>query len=105
MGQVTTTIRQTGNKLNGVGRQTIDTAGTPEALPDIACKRVFIQCPTDNSGAGICVGDANVVAAEATRKGMFLFAGQGDWFYPENLKNLYVDVLTNGDEVHWFYEN
>ena len=50
------------------------------------------------------VANENVVAAQATRQGNFIFTTQGDWFYVSNLSKLYIDALTSGDKINYYYE-
>ncbi len=79
---------------------TVTTAGTPVQLPDIACKRVFIQAHEDNSDA-VVIGSSTVVAAKSGRRGMALFASQGDWVEVSNTNLLYVDAVSSGDKIHF----
>ena len=87
-------------------RVVIATAGTAQkiATTPTPCRRVWVQANSGNSGDGICVGDENVVATEATRRGKFFFNGQGDWHDVDDVSKLYVDVLDSGDQAHGYYE-
>ena len=88
----------------GDGTATVTTAGTRVQLANISCKRVFIQAREDNSGT-IVVGGLTVVAAVATRRGLALFATQGQWFYVSNTNLLYIESTSSGDIVNFYYEN
>jgi len=90
----------------GSGRKTITTAGTAEQLSStsVPCKRVFIQALEGNTDA-VVIGDSNVVASLASRRGKAFFPTQGDWFYVNDLSLLYIDSTANGDKVNFFYEN
>ena len=94
-----------GNSSAGSGNQTIVTAGTAVQLEsDTSCVRVFVQALETNSGV-VVVGDSNVDAAEGSRRGLALYAGQGDWFNVSNLNLLYIDSTQSGDKVHYYYES
>jgi hypothetical protein len=90
----------------GTGIQSVGTAGTAEQLSPVSipCKRVFVQALESNTAA-VTVGDSHVVAALAGRRGMTLYPTQGEWFNVNNLNLLYVDVMVNGEGVHFFWEN
>lgn len=87
----------------GDGNGYVDVAGIPEQLPDVTCKRVFIQAHTNNEDA-IAIGSASVVAALDGRKGLILESSQGEWFNVNNLNLLYIDAVTAGFKYHYFYE-
>ncbi len=93
-----------GNSSVGDGTATVVTAGTEVQLPDVDCKRVFIQALDDNAGT-IVVGGATVVADQATRRGLALFGSQGEWFNVSNLNLLYIDSTSSGDKISYYYEN
>ncbi len=93
------------------GTVTLTNAGTAQQLPDVACKRVYIECSEWNGDAGNCpnggaivIGGANVVAALATRRGKTLYPTQGDWFKVSNLNLLYFDGLDDGAKLNYFIE-
>ena len=88
----------------GSGTATVTTAGTEVQLTGAICKRVFIQAHESNTGT-IVVGDSNVVAALAGRRGKAMFATQGDWFLVNNLNLLYIDSTVSGDIINYYYEN
>lgn len=87
----------------GDGTTTVTTAGTRVPLPNIPCKKVFIQAHESNTGT-IVVGDSTVVAALAGRRGQAFFPSQGDFFNVSNLNLLWIDSTVDGDKVNYFYE-
>ena len=94
----------TGHAAVGEGTKTITTTGTAVQLPNNACKRVFVQAKSDNSGI-VVIGGSAVVAAVGTRKGLALYKTQGQWFYVDNTNLLYADSTSSGDVVHFFFED
>ena len=92
----------------GSNNGSVITAGTPVNLPDISCKRVFIQCSESNgdlaNGGIIVIGGSNVDATLATRIGKAYFPTQGDWHNVSNLNLLWIDSLDNGAKYHYYYE-
>jgi len=87
----------------GHGVKTITTGGTDEALAgSTACKRVLIQAQTDNTN-GVAVGASGVDATVATGTGVFLTAGQSIEMFIDNLADIYVDAITNGEGVRYTY--
>lgn len=87
----------------GVGRKTIAAAGTAEALAsDTPAKKVDIQAELDNTDV-IVVGDSNVIANLATRKGIALRAGESYSFEIINLSHIYIDAVVNGEGVIYAY--
>lgn len=90
------------DSANGVdvGRTVVTTAGTAVQL-STSNTRIFsvaIQAETDNTGV-IVVGDSSVVAAQATRKGLALNAGDTVTLDVAQLSNIYLDSTVNGDGV------
>lgn len=87
------------------GSKTITTAGARVQLSStsIPCKRVYIEAHEDNTGA-IVVGGSSVVASKANRRGMTLFPTQGEWFKINNLNLIYLDAISSGDKVNFYYE-
>lgn len=94
-----------GNRSNGGGTKTVAAAGTPEQLTttDTPVKRVWIQALDTNTDA-IVVGGKDVDETSASRKGIALFATQGQWLNINNLNKVYVDVAVGGEGVHYYYE-
>jgi len=88
----------------GDGTLTISTAGTRVQLPNISCKKVFIQAHESNTGT-IVVGGSTCVAALEGRRGIALYPSQGQWFEVNNLNLLYVDATDNNDKITYIYEN
>ena len=99
-----TAIKIEGNASVGDGTELVTTAGTEVQLPDVSCKRVFIQALDDNVGT-IVIGGATVVAAVGARRGMALYPSQGQWFNVSNINLLYIDSTSDGDTVAFYYEN
>ena len=85
-------------------RDTVTTAGTREQLATAACKRIVVQALHSNTDF-IGVGDANVVAAEATGRGIRLGPGQTMEFFVSNTNLLYIDSVVSGEGISYFYEN
>lgn len=81
------------------GRKVVASAGTAEALAaSTSIREVVLTAETDNTGY-IVVGDANVVAALATRKGTPLAAGQSMTVEVNNLAKIYLDSTVSSDGV------
>ena len=93
-----------GNASVGDGTSLVTIAGTKVQLPDVDCKRVFIQALDDNVGT-LVIGGVTVVAAVGTRRGMALYPSQGQWFNVSNLNLLYIDSTSNGDTISYYLEN
>jgi len=96
----------TSERHSVIGEGTLTVSGTPTQLSatSISCKRLFIQAHQENKNV-VVVGGADVVAALNTRKGLGLFATQGEWFYPDNLNRIYIDSVVKTDKVHYYYED
>jgi hypothetical protein len=88
----------------GTGRKVVTTAGTAVALvsTNTPCRRVDITAETDNTNP-VVVGDANVVAAIATRKGTPLAAGATLTIYVDDLSKVYLDAVTSTEGVTFTY--
>lgn len=93
------------------GTVALTSAGTAQQLPDVACKRVYIECSEWNGDTGNCpnggiivIGGSGVVGALATRRGKSFFPTQGDWFKVSNLNLLYFDGLDDGVKLNYFIE-
>jgi hypothetical protein len=91
------------------GRKVVATAGTAERLVSAASSTVVawvgIMAETDNTGT-VTVGGSTVVAAQATRRGIPLAAGEGTSISVAggiDLKDIWLDVTTNGDGVTFAY--
>lgn len=101
-----------GHENVGHGDGEVATAGSPAALPNVPCKRVWIQCSEWNgeeancpNGGIIVVGGSGVIATLASRTGKALFPTQGDWFNVSNLNLLYINALDDGAKFHYYWEN
>lgn len=87
----------------GDGVKTVTTAGTDEALAgSTSCKRVIIQAQTDNTDA-VAVGASGVDATEATGTGILLYPGDSIEIEIDNLADIYVDALQDGEGVRYIY--
>ncbi len=87
----------------GDGRKTVATAGTAEALAaSTPAKVVFITAETDNTNP-VTVGGSTVVGAEATRRGTPLYPGETITLLCDDLADIYVDAITNGEGVTFTY--
>jgi hypothetical protein len=87
----------------GDGVKTVTTAGTDEALAgSTACKWVTVQAQTDNTNE-IAVGATGVDATIATGTGIILFPGDSITIEIDNLADVFVDAITDGEGVRYFY--
>lgn len=85
------------------GRKTVTTAGTAVVLASsTTCKWVAITAETDNTSI-VVVGDSGVIAALATREGTPLSAGDTIVIPIDNLADVYIDSLVNGEGVTFLY--
>lgn len=91
----------------GSGTTTITTAGTAVQLTATStpCKYVMIASDEDNSGGLAAVGDANVVAAAGSQRGILLPGPTPRRIDIDNVNKLYVDAQSNGDKVCYAYFN
>lgn len=101
----TSALGKVGHDTTGLagGRKTVDSAGTRQAIAtSTAAKWVIITAETDNTNP-VTVGGSDVVGALATRVGTPLYAGESVTFLIDNLADVYVDVITNGEGVTFTY--
>jgi hypothetical protein len=90
------------------GRKTVATAGTAEPLmaTNTPVSKVYITPETDNTNP-VTVGGADVVGALATRKGVPLdndaTTEQVLVLCDVDLKDVYIDAVTNGEGVTFTY--
>ncbi|WP_373078607.1 hypothetical protein [Zhongshania sp.] len=87
------------------GRKVVAAAGTAEALVPAStpCKHVIIAAETNNTGV-IAVGGTGVVAAEATREGIPLSAGDPPLHLDvTDLADVHLDTTIAGDGVTFTY--
>lgn len=82
------------------GRKVVAAAATAEALSagTLLVNYVIITAETDNTGV-IAVGASTVVAAEATRRGIPLNAGDSITLNSVDLSEVYIDATVSGDGV------
>lgn len=87
----------------GHGVKTVTTAGTDVALAtSTSAKWVTIQAQTDNTNY-IAVGASGVDATVATGTGIMLAAGDVITLPVDNLADIYIDSLVNGEGVRYTY--
>ena len=101
----TNAIGKVGHDITGTGHgvTTVTTAGTDVALAgSTACKKVIIQSQTDNTNL-IAVGATGVDATIATGTGIVLYPGDSVEIEIDNLADLYIDSLVNGEGVRYQY--
>lgn len=98
-------ISEASHYITGIahGVKTVTTAGTDLALAaSTACKRVDIQAQTDNTSL-IAVGASGVDATIATGTGIILYPGDVYSLEIDNLADVYIDSLVNGEGVRFCY--
>ena len=87
----------------GDNRQVVTTAGTRVALAaSTTIKEVTITAETDNTDI-VVVGGVTCVAALATRRGTPLYPGDSVTIESDNLAEVYIDALVNGEGVTFTY--
>lgn len=86
------------------GRKVVAAAATAEALSStrLGVSYIIITAETNNTGV-VAVGASTVVAAEATRLGIPLNAGDSLSLGAVNLADVYLDVTVSGDGVTYLY--
>lgn len=93
------------NTTMGHGVTTVTTAGTDVALAgSTAAKYVTIQAQTDNT-SWIAVGATGVDATIATGNGVLLAPGDSVTLRVDNLADVFIDSLVNGEGVRYNYQN
>lgn len=93
------------SSITGIGHgvTTVTTAGTDVALAaSTTCKRVVIQAQTDNTSI-IAAGASGVDATVATGTGVVLYPGDTFELDIDNLADIYIDSLVNGEGVRYTY--
>jgi len=102
----TAVIGKVGHDITGIGDgvTTVTTAGTDVVLAaSTAAKAIMIQAQTDNTSA-VAVGATGVDATVATGTGILLYAGDWTpWIPIDNLADIYIDSLVNGEGVRYIY--
>lgn len=87
------------------GRKAVTTAGTSLPLVGVSttCTEVILCADLGNTNP-VVVGDASVVAASGSQRGIVLIPGNDPVkIQIDNLNKLYVDSQTNGDAVSFTY--
>ncbi len=101
----TNAIGRVGHDITGIGHgvTVVTTAGTDVVLAaSTACKKVDIQAQTDNTSI-IAVGGSGVDATVATGTGIVLNPGEVYSLEIDNLADIYIDSLVNGEGVRYTY--
>ena len=101
----TAAIGKVGHDKTGVGHgvKTVTTAGTDVALASsTTAKIVIIQAQTDNTDA-IAIGASGVDATIVTGDGVILYAGDSIALEVDDLADVYIDALVNGEGVRYTY--
>jgi len=101
----TNAIGRVGHDITGIGHgvKTVTTAGTDVALAaSTTCKKVDIQAQTDNTNI-IAVGGSGVDATIATGTGIVLYPGETYSLEIDNLADVYIDSLVNGEGARFTY--
>ena len=84
----------------GDGRKTVSATGTAEALAtSTPCKEVTVTAELDNTDV-IVAGGSTVVADLATRQGTPLYPGDSTTIKTDNLVEVFLDVIVNGEGAH-----
>ncbi len=84
-------------------RKTVTVAGTREQIAIATpCSKVIITAMISNTGY-VVVGGSTVVAAEATRRGIPLVAGQSMEINIGNLSKIYIDAEVTGEGITYIY--
>ncbi len=98
-------IGRVGHDVTGIGHgvKVVTTAGTDVVLASsTACKVVIIQAQTDNTSV-IAVGATGVDATVATGTGILLYPGEVIVLQVDNLADVYIDSLVNGEGCRYTY--
>ena len=82
------------------GIKTVTSAGTRVQLSSTwaHCTELAVTALDTNTDA-VVIGDINVVATAATRRGLSLGAGQTEYLKNVNLTSVYVDSVVSGEGV------
>uniref|UniRef100_A0A6M3IM53 Uncharacterized protein n=1 Tax=viral metagenome TaxID=1070528 RepID=A0A6M3IM53_9ZZZZ len=86
------------------GRKTVTTPGTAVALVAVAtgCRRLVVTALITNTDY-VVVGASTVVAAEATRRGTPLVAGQSLELEISDVSLIFIDAVVAGEGVSFIY--
>lgn len=87
------------------GRKVVTTAGTRErmSLTSVQCKKVTIMALITNTDY-VVIGGSTVVAAAGTRTGIPLSAGASIQLEVQDLYDIYIDSVVNGEGVSYLYQ-
>ena len=99
-------IGRVGHDITGIGHgvTVVTTAGTDVALAaSTGAKMVLIQAQTDNTSI-IAVGATGVDATVATGTGIVLYPGEVITLLCDNLNDIYIDSLVDGEGVRYTYK-
>jgi len=95
-----------GHDVTGIGNgvKVVTTAGTDVCLVAVStpAKIVIIQAQTDNTN-GVAAGAVGVDATIATGTGVLLYAGDSIVFGVDDLLDIYIDSLVDGEGVRYIY--
>ena len=87
----------------GNGVKVVTTAGTDVALATTTpAKMVIIQAQTDNTST-VAVGATGVDATIATGTGIVLYPGETLTLFCDDLADIFIDSLVNGEGVRYTY--
>ena len=88
----------------GDGRQTCGTAGTRVALSatPLMASYLFVTAMTTNT-TPVVIGGSTVVASSATQQGLPLQPGETVEFALDNVADVFLDAVTNGEGVVFMY--
>ncbi len=100
-------IGRVGHDMTGIGHgvKTVTTAGTDVALVSSStpAKLVIVQAQTDNTNA-VAVGGSGVDATVATGTGVILYPFDPPLVLEvDNVADVFVDSLVNGEGVRFIY--
>ena len=88
----------------GTGRVVNVSAGTAVQFPSNSCGRVLVTAESNNSGA-IWIGDSSVLGTVGSEQGFILFSSQtSNPLLVSNTNLLYIDAVTSGDGVTFYFE-
>jgi hypothetical protein len=81
------------------GRKTVAATGTAERIgASQSIEAVAVQALAANTNP-VVVGGSDVVAAASTRKGIYLNAGDVCSIEADDLGDIWIDAVTNGEGV------
>lgn len=101
----TAIIGKVGHDVTGIGHgvTVVTTAGTDVVLAaSTPCKVLIIQAQTDNTNP-VAVGATGVDATIATGTGIILYPGESLVLEVDNLADVFIDSITNGEGVRYTY--